>query len=366
MEFKYQASPVIRRPLNTNRIMIRLCIGLLVVYAFGLYNASKIGTAYLINAILLLVVSLAVATITEVVFALALKKKPIEFIKKSFYYITCIILVLTVPANTSLYAMGVATFIAIFFGKLVFGGFGQNVFNPAGVGRAIIATSFAGKVSVDALTSATVATSFASMNWLLDPNSFLSFIKNIGGLKAILLGSATGAIGEIFLVVIFVGIILSIFDVIDWRIPFTYIGIIFVASLIIGLSNGLGIEYALAFTASGGVAFGGVFMLTDPVTNPQTRPGKILFAAIAALLTMLIRFLGNLPEGVVFSILLVNILAPAIDLLFVSKQIVSRKRNISIVFGSILVIILIIVGIGNSINPGTYVDTNVEEVEVSE
>lgn len=360
MEYKFKATPMARRPLSTERIMITLGLGLLVVYGYALYNAYKISTECMINAILLLVVSLVVGTITEIIFALACKQKPIEFLKKSFHYITCIILVLTVPPYTSLYAIGVATFIALFFGKLVFGGFGQNIFNPAGVGRAIIGTSFAGAtagISLDAVTSPTVATGFSKLNWIADADNYLALIDHYGGLKSILFGEVTGAMGEIFIVVIIVGIILALLDVIDWRIPATYIGLLFVGGYIIGLCHGLGIDYALAFVASGGVAFGGVFMLTDPVTNPQTRPGKIVFAAVAALLTILIRYLGNMPEGVVFSILLVNILAPAIDVLFSSKQITSYKRNVGIVFGTIIAVLIIIVCVGNSVEPGSYIDS---------
>ena len=354
MEYKFKATPMARRTLNTERIMLRLFIGLLVVYAYGLYNAYLINVGCLINAILLLVVSLVVGTITEVIFALATKQKPLTFLRKSFHYITCLILVLTVPPYTSLYAMAIATFVALFFGKLVFGGFGQNVFNPAGVGRAIIATSFAGMVTADALTSPTIATAFAGMNWVGDARNYLTLLYNYNGLGSLLLGRCTGAIGESFIIVIIVGIFLAIFDVIDWRIPATYIGIIFAGSWIIGISHGLGIDYALAFTASGGVAFGGVFMLTDPVTNPQTRPGKIVFSAIAALLTVLIRFLGNLPEGVVFSILLVNMLAPSIDIIFSSKQVVAYKRNLGIVFGTIAAVIIIISCVGIFAEPKEY------------
>lgn len=355
MEYKFKATPMARRPLNTNQIMIRLFVGLLIVYGYGLYNAYKWGSEYLINAILLFVVSLVVGTVTEVLFAIVCKKNPIEHLKKSFHYITCIILVLTVPANCSLYAIGIATFLGLFFGKLVYGGFGQNVFNPAGVGRAIIATSFAGKVSLDAVTSPTITTAFASMNWIGDANSYLSLIHNYGGLGAIVGGSYFGAIGETCtILILIIGILYAIFDVIDWRIPVTYLGIMFVGSAIVGFTHGLGIDYAIAFISTGGAAFGGVFMLTDPVTNPQTRPGKILFAAIAAVLTILIRFLGNLPEGVVFSILIVNMLAPAIDYLFVSKQIDNQKRNIAIDFGAIVAFILVTVLVGNSVTPGVY------------
>ena len=365
MEYKYKATPMARRPLNTGHIMLCFLAGLLIVYVYGLYNAYLISVGCFINAILLLAVSLVVGTITEMVFAIATKQNPLTFPRKSFHAITCLVLVLTVPPYTSLYAIAIATFVALFFGKLVFGGFGQNIFNPAGVGRAVIATSFAGKVTADAITSPTIATAFAGMNWVGDAKNYLTLLYNYNGLGSILLGRGTGAIGESFIIVIIVGILLSLIDVIDWRIPVTYIGIIFIGSWIIGISHGLGIDYALAFTASGGVAFGGVFMLTDPVTNPQTRPGKIVFSAIAALLTVLIRFLGNLPEGVIFSILLVNILSPAIDIIFSSKQVVAYKRNLGIVFGTVAAVLLIVICIGIFTKPKDYkVSSNVNTVNI--
>lgn len=368
MEFKYKTTPMHRRPLDTSKIMIRLLIGLMVVYVYGLYNASKWGSAYLINGILLLVVSLVVGTITEVLFALACKKDLKEYLRTSFYYITCVILVLTVPANASLYVMGVATFIALFFGKLVFGGFGQNVFNPAAVGRAVIGTSFAGKVALDAVTSPTVTAALANMNWIGNTDNYLALLNNYGGLSNILVGNYFGAIGETCtLLIIAVGIVLAIVDVIDWRIPVTYLGVMFVGTAIVGLVNGLGLAYPIAFISTGGAAFGAVFMLTDPVTDPQSRPAKIIFATVAAILTVLIRFLGNLPEGVVFSILLANMLSPTIDAIFSDKQIVAYRRNVIIVVSTVLAAILVVFLVGNSVEPGTYKteEATVVSVEVA-
>lgn len=355
MEFKYKTTPMHRRPLDTNKIMIRLFIGLAVVYAYGLYNAARWGIEYFVNGILLFVVSMVVGTIVEVLFALACKKNVKEFLSTSFHYITCIILVLTVPCNTSLYVMAVATALALFFGKLVFGGFGQNVFNPAGVGRAIIATSFAGKVTLDAIASPTVTTALANMNWISDASNYTSLLESYGGLGSIVCGNYFGALGETStILIILVCIALAIFDVLDWRIPLTYLGVMFVGTAIIGFTNGLGISYAIAFVSTGGAAFGGVFMLTDPVTSPQSRPAKILFATIAALLTVLIRYLGNLPEGVVFSILIANMLSPTIDQIFGYKQIEVYKRNMTIIVSSIIATILIIVLIGTSVEHGVY------------
>lgn len=355
MEFKFKATPMPRRPLTTSKIMLRLFIGLMVVYAYGLFQAYRYGINYLINGILLLVVAEIVSYACEAVYALMIKDKIMNIFKTSFPYITPLILVLTVPVNTSLYVVGISTLLAVVFGKLVFGGFGQNIFNPAAVGRAIIATSFAGVVALDAISSPTVTTVVANSSWITDSGSFYYMLKDFGGLGAVLTGNYFGALGETnTLLILVVGILLSVFDVIDYRIPLTYLGVMFLGATAIALISGLGIDYPLTFISTGGAAFAAVFMLTDPVTNPQTRPGKIVFSALAALFTIAIRFLGNLPEGVVFSILLVNMLSPTINRIFANKQVDSIKKNIIITFGTILVSILILVIVGVSVEKGTY------------
>lgn len=364
MEFIYKTTPMPRRPLTTSKIMLRLLAGLLVVYAYALYQAYTFGSEYLINGILLLVVAELVSYACEAVYALMTKQNILEIFKTSFPYITPLILVLTVPVNTSLYVIGIGTFLAVIFGKLVFGGFGQNIFNPAAVGRAIIATSFAGVVALDAITSPTLTTTLANAGWVTDSGSFYYMLKDFGGLGSVLTGDYFAAMGETnTLLILVVGVLLSIFDVIDFRIPLTYLGVMFLGATVIALVSGLGIDYPITFISTGGAAFGAVFMLTDPVTNPQTRPGKIVFSALAALFTIAIRFLGNLPEGVIFSILLVNMISPAINRIFANKQVDSIKRNIIITFATIIVSILILVIIGTSVEKGTYTENTFKKFD---
>jgi len=356
MEYKFKTTPMPRRSLTTSKIMLGLLVALLVVYVFGAYNAYLIGgTAYLVNTLLLLVVAVACSFACEIVFALMIKQPIKKIISTSFPIITPLILVLTVTPNTSLYAMAISTIIAVVFGKLVFGGFGQNIFNPAAVGRIVILQSFAGRVALDAVASATITTQLASMNWILEPSSLTEFVAANGGISNILLGFYEGAIGETCtILLLIICVVLGVLKIIDWRIPATYIGILFGAALIGGAISGLGIEYALTFVSTGGAVFAGVFMLTDPVTNPQTRAGRIVFSALAALFTITIRVYANLPEGVAFSILLVNILSPAIDKLFSAKQVDAIKRNAIIVFTTILVTIVCGVAILKSVEPGVY------------
>lgn len=341
MAFKYKAAPTYRSSQSTKKIMFNLLLGLLVVYLFGLYRAATYGKAYVINALLMLLVSLLAMFLAEGIFAYVHKENIINYLKASFPWISALILVLTVPFDTSLYAVFGASMIAIIFGKLVFGGFGQNIFNPAGVGRAIIFTSFTGNRMVDVISSATPATTLARFNWL---TSGAAFAKDFGGLSNLLLGNYHGAMGETSsLLILLVGVYLIVTGVIDLFVPLTYIGVSFFGALLIALFKGLGFEYALVYIFSGGLIFGAVFMLTDPVTNPTTRMGRIIFSALAALITCIIRIFGNLPEGVVYSILLVNLLTPMIDKLLESKQVTNLKRKTVI---TLLIVLLCTVSMG--------------------
>lgn len=350
MEIKYRANPNIRSNNSTSKIMLHLTIGLLIVYAFGLYHGYTLGKVYFTNAIILMVTAVVCALLTEAIWAIVTKKNVLNYLKNSFGWVTAIIIVLTVTYDMSPYAVGVSTVLAIFFGKLVFGGFGQNIFNPAGVGRAIIGTSFAGSKIVDVLSGATPTNTLASAGWLLKGEAFATYLEDFGGIKNLYLGLYEGAIGETStLLIIAVAIYLIVMKVIDWRIPVTYIGVIFIGSALIGVINGLGINFALAFIATGGIFFGGVFMLTDPVTDPNTRGGRIIFAAIAAIVTVLIRLFANLPEGVVFSILIANMLSSVIDKFFDGKQTDQEKRNNILVPAFVLVMVACIVLCGGGL-----------------
>ncbi len=360
MQFKYSPAPHYHSPLSTERIMRDLTIGLSVIYAFALYNAYLLGINYLINALALMAISLLTAFITESVYAKFIKQPIIPYLKHSFGWVTAMILVLMVPVNTKLYAMIIGTFSAIYFGKLVFGGFGQNVFNPAGVGRAFMLVSFASAMNADLVTSATPTSTMASAGWLLSAEGFQTFLSDFGGLSNLFFGNYAGAMGETSaLLIILMGIYFAVREVIDWRVPVTYIGVIFATTLCIGLAHGLGIEYALFHCLTGGVMFGAVFMLTDPVTNPNTRAGRIVFATCAAFITLIIRFFANLPESVLFSILFVNMLTPAIDKYFDGKQILMEKKIKYTVIGLILgVIILVFLLSGNLSTNSEYKSVN--------
>lgn len=334
MKFNFHVSPSLHSPLTTQQIMKELSIALLVVYACSVgYYAMSYGASYAIHALVLMAASLLTTLVCEYGFAKIRKREPIQEMKKSFGWVTAIILTMMVPISMRVYALVIATIFAIVFGKLLFGGFGHNIFNPAAVGRAVIFAAFMGTsgVAADVVTSATPTTTLANtFDWLpMNAASLDGFLSQYGGWKALLLGNYPGALGETFsIVIVLAGIYLVVRKIIDWRVPVIYCGSIFVMTMVIALMKGVGsyhgipgfIWYPMLHLLLGGVLFGAVFMLTDPVTSPTSPAGRVIFALGAAIFTVLIRCTGNLPEGCLYSILLMNMLTPMIESALDGKQ----------------------------------------------
>lgn len=333
MKFTFSASPNLRQKNSTKRIMLELTIALAVVYAFSLvYYQMEYGTTYLLQAVILMATSLIVTFVTETLWALMTKQNVKKFIASSFGWVTAIILTLMCPIDIQPYALGVATFFAILVGRLVFGGFGQNIFNPAAVGFAIIFASFAGSKVADVVTAATPTTIIANeFNWLtVNPTMIDSLLLKVDGLQTLLTGWYPGALGETStLLLLIVGVVLAIRKVIDWRVPTIYLGSIFVLSSCLAIFSGMSnwFWYPIFHVCVGGAVFGAIFMLTDPVTSPTTNQGRCIFALGAGIITVLIRVLANSPEGCMYSILIMNMLTPAIEKAMSGKQLELRKKT---------------------------------------
>ena len=369
MKFTFNVSPNLRQQQSTKRIMFELMLGLAVVYLFSLvYYFAEYGSSYALQDVMLLLVSLAVALITESVFALVLKKDVKKYLSGSFGWITAIILTMMCTIDISPYALGVSTFFCIFFGKLLFGGFGNNIFNPAAFGRAVVFNAFVG-ATTNVVTSATPLTVLATtFSWLPGSESAITqMMDSVGGLGTLFTGWYAGAIGETSaLLILIVGAVLAYRQVIDWRVPVVYLGAIFVFTAIIAAFCGIGsynglpgfIWYPLVHLLSGGVVFGAVFMLTDPVTSPTSAQGRVLFALGAAILTVLIRMKANLPEGCLFSILIMNMLTPQIESAMDGKQLVIRNRARKAFAGLAIIGIAVTLLASSTITPVTEVSSS--------
>lgn len=337
MKFNFHVSPSLKGNLTTKEIMKELTLGLLLVFVLAVfYYASAYGSRYALQAILLLVCSLVTTLVCEFLFAKIRKRDPKKEIQNSFGWVTAIILTLMVPISTRPYALIISTAFAIIFGKMLFGGFGHNIFNPAAVGRAVIFATFTG-ASTNLVTSATPTALIAnSYGWVpANADALDGFLSQVGGWSSLFLGTYPGALGETFTIaIVLIGIFLIVRKIIDWRVPVVYLGTIFVMTAIVAIITGVGsyhgipgfIWYPVLHLILGGVVFGAFFMLTDPVTSPTSAAGRTIFALGAGILTVLIRLTGNLPEGCLYSILLMNMMTPLIESLLDGKQLDILKK----------------------------------------
>lgn len=337
MKFNFHVSPSLKGNLTTKEIMKELTLGLLLVFVLAVfYYASAYGSRYALQAILLLVCSLVTTLVCEFLFAKIRKRDPKKEIQNSFGWVTAIILTLMVPISTRPYALIISTAFAIIFGKMLFGGFGHNIFNPAAVGRAVIFATFTG-ASTNLVTSATPTALIAnSYGWVpANADALDGFLSQVGGWSSLFLGTYPGALGETFTIaIVLIGIFLIVRKIIDWRVPVVYLGTIFVMTAIVAIITGVGsyhgipgfIWYPVLHLTLGGVVFGAFFMLTDPVTSPTSAAGRTIFALGAGILTVLIRLTGNLPEGCLYSILLMNMMTPLIESLLDGKQLDILKK----------------------------------------
>lgn len=337
MKFNFHVSPSLKGNLTTKEIMKELTLGLLLVFVLAVfYYASAYGSRYALQAILLLVCSLVTTLVCEFLFAKIRKRDPKKEIQNSFGWVTAIILTLMVPISTRPYALIISTAFAIIFGKMLFGGFGHNIFNPAAVGRAVIFATFTG-ASTNLVTSATPTALISnSYGWVpANADALDGFLSQVGGWSSLFLGTYPGALGETFTIaIVLIGIFLIVRKIIDWRVPVVYLGTIFVMTAIVAIITGVGsyhgipgfIWYPVLHLILGGVVFGAFFMLTDPVTSPTSAAGRTIFALGAGILTVLIRLTGNLPEGCLYSILLMNMMTPLIESLLDGKQLDILKK----------------------------------------
>lgn len=251
---------------------------------------------------------------------------------------------LIIPDATPIIIVIIGGVFGVFFAKIIFGGMGQNIFNIAAFARVFIALAFGGAVAVsqylptiDGVAGATILG-----DWVLSPfaqNEHFSLWDMFWGI------GLPGTIGETSVLLILVGgIYLALRRSFDVFVPITYLATMFVLSFAVMLSQDLGLWYPLTHLFAGGVVFGAVFMATDPITIPVTRPGRIYFAFGVGVLTFVIRLFGNLPEGVVFAILIMNMFVPAIDYAKWSKSRFSLPGVL--IFAGVVIVTIFAVVVG--------------------
>ncbi len=332
------ASPHIRDGESIPKIMYGVVLALLpaavgAVYFFGL------------RALWIIVIASVAAVASEAAVQAAMGKR--LSIADGSALVTGILVAFNVPASVPLWMPALGAIFGIVVGKHAFGGLGYNPMNPALLGRAFLLASWPTHMTVfsaaprggalcgiepatistlglDAITQATPlkllkeAREVLAQPALVDPSKYVDYTKAVNALYDsygnLFWGKVGGCLGETSAFLLLVGAVFLLYKrYIGWKIPFAYLGTVALLSWVFGGTAGLFSGKPLFHLLSGGVMLGAFYMATDMVTSPVTFRGRLLFGAGCGVITMVIRLVGGYPEGVCYSILLMNLTVPLLD-----------------------------------------------------
>ncbi|MDZ7262445.1 MAG: RnfABCDGE type electron transport complex subunit D [candidate division KSB1 bacterium] len=327
-QFYVSSSPHITDKDSVSKIMFEVVLALVpagigAVYFFG------------VRAAWIIIISVLAAIGTEALIQ-KLLKKPIT-ISDGSAIVTGILLAYNLPAEAPFWLPVVGSVFVIAVGKQVFGGLGYNPMNPALLGRAFLLASWPTHMTIfqtpprgGTLSGIQAITSATPLNVLKQSHSILAhpaeytvdklsqaseaisqLSESYGNL---FWGRVGGCLGETSVFLLLIGAIFLLYKRhIGWKIPFSYIGTVALLSWIFGGTKGLFTGDPIFHVLSGGLILGAFFMATDMVTSPVTFWGRLLFGIGCGVLTVLIRQIGGYPEGVSYSILLMNLTVPLLD-----------------------------------------------------
>ncbi|MEA1971752.1 MAG: RnfABCDGE type electron transport complex subunit D, partial [Candidatus Cloacimonadota bacterium] len=342
--FAVSPAPHLKKKHNVSWVMWQVVIAL---------SPALIASVLLfgINALMLTLYGIVAAVGAETIIQ-KLRKVPLTASDGSAV-VTGILVSFNIHANSPWWLPVVGAVFAIAIGKQVFGGLGNNPFNPALLARAFMVASwptlttagwkaawdksliahgdklmsglngdFVTELSSKAEMLVTNATPLAVVKALRDSTAFIqndseliiSKLTHLDTINNLFIGYVGGVIGEVSALALLIGAVyLAWKHIIEWRIPVSYIGTVFVLVAIFGGLNGPSLLLATFHIFAGGLILGAFFMATDMVTSPVTKKGRLIFGIGCGLITVSIRLIGGYPEGVSYSILLMNMAVPLID-----------------------------------------------------
>ena len=302
------SNPHVRDKMTTSKIMQLVVLALLPTTLFGIYNFG-------VRALLVVVITVASSVFFEWIYDKLMHKK--NTITDFSAVVTGLLLALNMPVSIPLWMPVLGSAFAIIVVKQLFGGLGQNFMNPALAGRCFLMISFAGKMTdfavSDKFRGAVDTVSGATPLAALKQNGFTDSSVSV---LHMFLGDIQGTIGETSALAILIGAaILLIFNVIDLKIPLTYIGsfAVFVILYMLGTGKGFDVNYLFSHIFGGGLMLGAWFMATDYVTTPITPRGQYVYGVCLGVLTAIFRLFGGSAEGVSYAIIFCNLLVPMIE-----------------------------------------------------
>lgn len=322
-------SPHLKKMVTVDQIMRNVVYALLPVCAWSVYQFG-------ISALMLIVVTTTTCVLTERLFDhLSRTSKPTMELS---VVITGLLIALTLPPGFPLWMGTVASFIAVALGKVIFGGLGYNVMNPALVGRAFVQAAFPVAITtwtppliegrfVEFIPSSLAVPFMSPVNtaeWVsthtLDgfsgatPLALQKFEQISTKTMDLFLGNVAGSMGETSaIIVLLCGAYLAIRKMMDWRIAVSVLVTAALTTLPFYLMDSEHYPSPVFMLLSGGLMLGAVFMATDMVGSPMTSKGVWLYGAVIGFLTIIIRLFGGLTEGVMYAILVANALSPMIS-----------------------------------------------------
>jgi electron transport complex protein RnfD len=299
------SSPHLKDVVTTRSIMFDVIIALIPAVIMGVYLFSYM-------AAIIIAVTVVSCVLFEMLYNILTKQK--QTIGNLSAVVTGLLLSLSLPpAASSIWLGVVGALVAIVIVKMIFGGIGNNVFNPAIAARVFLTVAFSGQMTswlapgVDTVSTATPLAMAA--NGIVTSNLDL------------FLGNISGCIGETSGIALLLGFAwLLLRKVIRLDITLTYVVTVVAFALLVG-------QDPMFHILTGGLLIGAIFMATDYSTSPMTTKGKIIFGIGLGIVTMGIRVYGNLPEGVSFAILFMNVLVPLIDRYTLPKSFGGLKKK---------------------------------------
>ncbi len=303
-------SPHIRTSETVDKVMLDVIIALIPALIMSVY-------VFKLRALIVTAVSVIFCMLTEFLFN-KIRNKECTLHDKSAI-VTGILFAFVIPVDMSLPFVAIGAFVSIALGKMIFGGLGGNVFNPALVGRAFIQASWPVAITTFTLDGVAGATMLDAMKRNLPVSERLIGEGNM--YVQALIGKMGGCLGETSAIALLLGGAYLIYKKqIDWKMPAVIIGTVAVITGLFGADPVMQV-------ISGGLLLGAFFMATDMVTSPATQKGKLIYAFGIGFLISMIRMKGGYPEGTAFSILIMNGVVPLINRYTMPKKFGEVKAN---------------------------------------
>lgn len=300
-------SPHIHGGDSISKNMYGVLIALVPAFLVSLYSFG-------LGALIVTATSVLACVIFEYLIQRFLMKKEPTLCDGSAI-LTGVLLAFNVPSNLPIWIILIGALAAIGIGKMSFGGLGNNIFNPALVGRVFLLISFPAQ-----MTTWPIADAFPMTYTDAQTGATVLSLMNEGALDQlpsfvdIIVGHMSGSLGEVSAIALLIGFAFMLWKkIITWHIPVSILATVFVFTGLLHLINPVAYASPFIHLLSGGLLLGSIFMATDYVTSPMSKNGMIVYGVGIGLLTAVIRIFGSYPEGMSFAILIMNAFTPLIN-----------------------------------------------------